>query len=260
MGAPRFPLFDLSGQVALVTGSSRGIGLAIARHMALAGARVVISSRTQDACEEAARSIRAEGGEALPIACNIGHKDQLRALVDRTLDAWGKVDTLVCNAAVNPYYGPLSGIPDEAYDKTMNSNVRSTVWLCNMVLPQMAERAGGAAILVSSIAGLRGSAVVGVYGLSKAADMQLARNLAVEWGPRNVRVNTIAPGMIRTRLSRVRWAEPDDYARTLAAYPLGRIGEPDDVAGVAVMLAGPAGAFITGQTIVVDGGVTVAGG
>jgi NAD(P)-dependent dehydrogenase (short-subunit alcohol dehydrogenase family) len=147
----------------------------------------------------------------------------------------------VCNAAVNPYFGPLAAIPDEAYDKTMNANVRSTVWLCNMVLPEMAQRGGGAAILLTSIAGVRGSAVV-----DHAAE--------------GIRVNVIAPGVIRTDLSRVRWAEPEDRARTVAAYPLGRLGEPDDVAGVVVMLAGRAGAFITGQTIVVDGGVTIAGG
>ncbi len=253
-------LFSLHGQVAVITGASKGIGRAIAEAMAAAGAQVVISSRKGDACEDVAGAINAAGGEALALACNIAHKGDLQGLVDRTLEHWGRIDTLVCNAAVNPYFGPLAEIPDEAYDKTMNANLRSNLWLCNMVIPQMATRGGGAVVLVSSIAGLKGHDKLGVYALSKAAAMQLARNLAVEWGRSNVRVNTIAPGLVRTDMARALWDDPDRLAQALESYPLGRIGEPQDIAGAAVFLASKAGNFMTGQTLVIDGGTTVMGG
>ncbi len=253
-------LFSLHGQVAVVTGASKGIGRAIAEALAAAGAKVVISSRRGEACEEVAGAINESGGEAIALACNISHKSDLQGLVDRTLEHWGRIDTLVCNAAVNPYFGPLAEIPDEAYDKTMNTNLRSNLWLCNMVIPGMAARGGGAVILVSSIAGLKGHGQLGVYALSKAAAMQLARNLAVEWGRSNVRVNTIAPGLVRTDMARALWDDPDRLAQALESYPLGRIGEPQDIAGAAVFLASRAGNFMTGQTLVIDGGTTVMGG
>ncbi len=253
-------LFSLHGQIAVVTGASKGIGRAIAEAMAAAGAKVVISSRKVDTCEEVAGAIDAAGGEAIALACNISHKSDLQNLVDRTLEHWGRIDTLVCNAAVNPYFGPLAEIPDEAYDKTMNANVRSNLWLCNMVIPGMATQGGGAVVLVSSIAGLKGHGNLGVYALSKAADMQLARNLAVEWGRSNIRVNTIAPGLVRTDMARALWEDPDRLAQALETYPLGRIGEPQDIAGAAVFLASRAGNFMTGQTLVIDGGTTVMGG
>ncbi len=257
-------LFSLLGQVAVVTGASKGIGRAIAEAMAAAGAKVVISSRKAGPCEALAEAINEGGGAAMALACNISEKAQLRALVDGTLERWGRIDALVCNAAVNPYFGPLAEIPDEAYDKTMNVNLRSNLWLCNMVIPLMATREdgppGGAVILVSSIAGLKGHGNLGVYALSKAADMQLARNLAVEWGRSNVRVNTIAPGLVRTDMARALWEDPDRLAQALETYPLGRIGEPQDIAGAAVFLASRAGNFMTGQTMVIDGGTTVSGG
>lgn len=257
-------LFSLHGQVAVVTGASRGIGRAIAEAMAAAGAKVVISSRKLEACERVAGAINDSGGAAIALACNISRKEELQGLVDRTLEHWGKIDTLVCNAAVNPYFGPLAEIPDAAYEKTMTANLQSDLWLCNMVIPQMAERAGGApggaVILVSSIAGLKGHGNLGVYALSKAADMQLARNLAVEWGRSNIRVNTIAPGLVRTDMARALWEDPDRLASALESYPLGRIGEPQDIAGAAVFLASRAGNFMTGQTLVIDGGTTVMGG
>lgn len=256
---PPAGLFDLSEKVALVTGSTRGIGFAIARHFAAHGARVVVSSRKPEACDAARRTIADAGGEAIAVPCNVGRKDQLQALVDRTLAEWGRIDVLVCNAAINPYFGPLSGISDEAFDKIMGSNVRSNVWLCNMVLPHMVTAGGGAVIILSSIAGLKGTKLLGAYGISKAADSQLARNLAVEWGPRNVRANCIAPGIIRTDFAKALYENPVAYEYALKTYPLGRLGEVDDVAGVAVMLASRAGAFITGQTIVVDGGTTIGG-
>lgn len=253
-------LFDMSGQVAVITGSTRGIGKAIAEAMASAGAKVVISSRKADVCDAVAAEINDGGGEAIAIPCNISYRDQLQALVDGTIEKWGKIDSLVCNAAVNPYYGPLSGISDEAYDKIMNSNVRSNVWLCNMAIPQMAERGGGSVIIISSVAAFIGSNVLGAYGLSKAADASLARNLAVECGPQNVRANCINPAIIRTDFARALWENPKTYARAVANYPLKRIGEPEEVAGAAVFLASKAGSFVTGQTLIIDGGSTIAAG
>lgn len=253
-------LFDLSGKVALITGSSRGIGRAIAEGMAAFGAKVVVSSRKPAACEEVRDAIVAKGGQAIVIPCNIGSKEELQRLVDETKKAFGPVDVLVCNAAVNPHFGPSQEIPDSAFDKVMASNIRSNHWLCQMTIPSMAERGGGSVIIVSSIGGLKGSERLGAYGISKAADMQMARNLAVEWGPRNVRVNCIAPGLVRTDFARALWENPDIYAHTVRAYPLRRIGEPNELAGVAVFLASAAGSFVTGQTIVVDGGATITGG
>ena len=252
-------LFDLTGKVALITGSSKGIGRAIAERMAEHGAKVVISSRKADACEAVAAGIRAKGGEAAVIPANIGHKDQLQALVDQTVAKWGGVDILVANAAVNPYFGPSIDCPDDAFDRIMGSNVRSTFWLCNMVLPQMAERGGGSVIVISSIAGIRGTPTLGAYGISKAADAALVRNLAVEWGGRNIRANCIAPGLVRTDFARALWENPDILRKRVKDSPLPRIGEPDEIAGAAVFLASPAGSFTTGQVFVIDGGVTIGG-
>jgi NAD(P)-dependent dehydrogenase (short-subunit alcohol dehydrogenase family) len=252
-------MFDLTGKVALITGSSRGIGLAIAQRMAEFGARVVISSRKADACEAAAAAIRAAGGSAIAHAASISEKTALEGLIARTTSEWGGIDILVCNAAVNPYYGPLAGLSDDAFDKIMHSNVRSNLWLCNMTIPQMAQRGGGSVIVISSIAGFGGTPTLGAYGISKAADLALVRNLAVEWGPSNVRINAIAPAIIRTDFAKRLWEDPEIYGRAVAGYPLRRIGEPDEVAGAAVFLAARAGAFMTGQTIVIDGGVTIAG-
>ncbi|MBL8269580.1 SDR family NAD(P)-dependent oxidoreductase [Steroidobacter sp.] len=253
-------LFDLTGKVAVVTGSSRGIGRAIAERMAEHGAKVVVSSRKLDACEEVVKAIKDKGGEAIALACNISRKEDLQKLVDDTVSHWGGIDVLVCNAAVNPYYGPSINMPDDAYDKVMNNNVRSNFWLCNMALPQMAQRGGGSVIIISSIAGLLGSTTLGVYGLSKAADMALARNLCAEWGPKNIRANCIAPGLVRTDFAKALWDDPKIYEQTVKVYPLRRIGEPDEIAGAAVFLAGPSGSFMTGQTMVIDGGGVVGRG
>ncbi len=251
--------FDLSGKVAIVTGSTRGIGRAIAEEFARRGARVAISSRKPDACDAVRDAIVARGGDAIAAPANISDKSQLEALVARTRAAFGGIDILVCNAAVNPYYGPLAGIDDDAYDKIMNSNVRSNLWLCNMALPYVAARGGGACIIISSIAGIKGTQFLGAYGLSKAADFQLARNLAVEWGPKNVRVNAIAPGVIKTDFAKALYENPATEASVTKQYPIGRLGVPEDISGVAVMLASRAGSFITGQAIVVDGGTTIGG-
>ncbi len=247
-------MFDMSGKVALITGSTRGIGRAIAEEMGKAGAKVVISSRKARACDEVAAELAAQGLETLAVPCHVGEKDQLQNLVDRTLEKWGRIDVLVANAATNPVYGPLSELTDEAYDKIMNTNVRGTFWLCNMVLPQMAAQGGGSVILLSSIAGLRGSGVIGCYGMSKAAEAALARNLALEWGPKNIRVNAIAPGLVRTDFAKALLEDPERAKRAAERTPLRRVGEPKDIAGVAVFLATEASAYITGQVIVADGG------
>ena len=252
-------LFDLHGKVAVITGSSRGIGRAIAEAMAAFGAKVVVSSRKREACEQVRAEIAKRGGDAVVIPCNIGDKQELARLVEETNKTCGKIDVLVCNAAVNPHFGPSQEIPDGAFEKILGSNVRSNHWLCQMVIPAMAELGGGTVIIVSSIGGLKGSDRLGTYGVSKAAEMQLARNLAVEWGPRKVRVNCIAPGLVRTDFARALWENQEVYERAVRSYPLRRIGEPQDIAGAAVFLASKAGSFITGQTIVVDGGVTIAG-
>ena len=252
-------LFDLSGQVAVITGSSRGIGRAIAERMAEQGARVVISSRKLAACDEVAAAINARhgAGRAIAVAANISSKEALQALVDQTQAAFGRIDTLVCNAASNPYYGPLSGISDDQFRKILDNNIVANHWLIGMVAPQMIARRAGSIMIVSSIGGLRGSSILGAYCISKAADMQLARNLAVEFGPHNVRVNCIAPGLIRTDFARALWENPQSLAARESETPLRRIGEPDEIAGVAVYLAAPASSFMTGQTLVVDGGVTI---
>ncbi|WP_119680640.1 SDR family oxidoreductase [Indioceanicola profundi] len=252
-------LFDLGGKTAIITGSSRGIGRAIAERMAEQGARVVISSRKEGPCQEVADAINARHGEsrAIAVPANISAKADLQALVGRTMEAFGRVDVLVCNAASNPYYGPMSGIEDDQFRKILENNVIANHWLIGMVAPQMIERKDGAIIIVSSIGGMLGSPVIGAYNISKAADFQLARNLAVEYGPHNVRVNCIAPGLIKTDFARALWEDPNTLKRVTATTPLRRIGIPDEIAGAAVFLASAAGTYMTGQSIVVDGGVTI---
>ncbi len=252
-------LFNLSGKTAVITGASRGIGEAIARQMADHGANVVISSRKADACDVVTNSINEKHpGRAATVACNIGDKAQLQNLVDQSRKIFGKIDILVCNAAINPYFGPSSDCPDEAFDKIMGSNVKSNHWLSNMVMPEMIERKDGVVIIISSIGGLKGSAILGTYGLSKAADFQLARNIAVEHGKHNIRANAIAPGLIKTYFAQALWDNPDILEQSTATTPLKRIGMPDEIAGAAVFLASPAGAFMTGQQVVIDGGQTIA--
>ncbi len=251
-------LFSLQDKVAIVTGSSRGIGRAIAEAMAAHGAKVVISSRKGEVCAAVAEEIRAAGGEAIAVACNISDDAQLENLVAETRRAFGRVDVLVCNAASNPVYGSMQDVSDEAFHKVMHNNIRANMNLAHLVLPEMAERGDGAVVVVSSIAGLKGSRNLGVYAISKAADMQLVRNLAVEWSPKGIRVNAIAPGLVKTDFARALWENPKAREYVERLTPLRRIGDPIDIAGVAVMLASPAGRFLSGETIVVDGGATIA--
>ena len=252
-------LFDLTGKVAIVTGSTRGIGRAAAEALAEHGAKVAISSRKQDACDAAAAEINARFGEgsAIAVAANISDKAALQNLVDETRHAFGKVDVLVCNAASNPYYGPMAGIADEQFRKILDNNIVSNHWLIQMVAPEMMARGEGSIVIVSSIGGLKGSPVIGAYNISKAADMQLARNLAVELGPKGVRVNCIAPGLIRTDFARALWEDPERLKAIDNATPLRRIGEPEEIAGAVVFLAAPASRYMTGQVIVIDGGATI---
>ena len=251
-------LFDLTGKVAIITGSSRGIGKAIAEALAAHGAKVVISSRNQDSCEEVAAAINdAHPGAAIAVAASISSKEALQNLVDQAKAAFGQVDILVCNAASNPYYGPMAGISDDQFRKILDNNVIANHWLINMVAPEMLAREDGSIIIISSVGGLTGSSTIGAYNISKAADFQLARNLASEFGPKGVRINCIAPGLIRTDFAKALWENPDTLNAVTRHTPMRRIGEPHEIAGAAVFLASPASTFMTGQAIVVDGGSTI---
>jgi NAD(P)-dependent dehydrogenase (short-subunit alcohol dehydrogenase family) len=254
-------LFDLTGKVALITGSSKGIGKAIAEEMARHGAQVVISSRKADVCQSVADAINSElaeePGGAISIPAHVGQKEALQELVDQTQAKLGKIDILVCNAAVNPYYGPMKDMPDEAFEKVLSINIQSNHWLAQMVLPEMVARKDGVIVVISSVGGLRGSDSLGAYCISKAADVQLVRNLAVEYGPHNIRVNAISPGLVRTDFARALWENPEILAERTSGDPLRRIGEPQEIAGSAIYLASAAGNFTTGQNIVVDGGSTI---
>jgi NAD(P)-dependent dehydrogenase (short-subunit alcohol dehydrogenase family) len=248
-------LFDLSGKVALVTGATRGIGKSIAEELARAGAKVALCSRKAEACEQTRAEFAGLGLDVFAKPCNVSRKEELQALVEATQARWGAVDIVVANAASNPYYGPLTGISDEAFDKIIANNLKSVLWLAGMTLPGM--KAGGSFIVVGSIGGILANTVIGAYGISKAADHHLVRNLAAEWGPKGVRVNAIAPGLIKTEFARALWEDPKRAEERVSNTPLRRLGEPRDIGGIAVFLASPAAAFITGQCIVADGGVTI---
>jgi NAD(P)-dependent dehydrogenase (short-subunit alcohol dehydrogenase family) len=252
-------LFDLTGKTAIVTGSSRGIGNAIAHRLAEHGANVVVSSRKADACAAAAHEINDAVGRkaAIAVAANIAVKEALQNLVSETERAFGQIDILVCNAASNPYFGPMAEISDDQFTKILQNNIISNHWLVQLCAPQMRARRDGVIVLISSIGGLKGSPHLGAYNISKAADMQLARNLACEFGGDNVRVNTIAPGLVQTDFAKALWENPAILKAYTEHSCLRRIGQPDEIAGMAVFLASPAGAFTTGQTFVIDGGQTV---
>ena len=253
--------FDLTGKVAIITGSSKGIGKAIAKEFAAHGAKVAISSRKFDACERVAAEINAEHGvgTAIPVAANISDKAALQDLVNETRAAFGGIDVVVCNAATNPHFGPMADISDAQFQKILTNNVVANHWLIQMVVPEMMERRDGAVIVVSSTGGMIASTTIGAYAISKAADFQLVRNLAAELGPHNVRCNAIAPGTTRTDQARILWENPAVEQAMRRVTPLDRIGEPEDIAGVALFLASSASRHMTGQALVVDGGATIGG-
>ena len=249
-------LFNLKNKSFLITGSSKGIGKSIAFHAADHGAQVIISSRKLDACKETANEINEHCGTevAFPIQANIAHEEELNNLVDQTNKLLGKIDVLICNAATNPFMGSMADIPSDAFDKVMNNNIKANHILTNLVTPQMIDRKDGVIIIISSVGGTIGSNLIGTYNISKAADIQMVKNIAVEYGHNNIRANTVAPGLIRTDFARGLWENPvihDQYTKT---HPMRRIGEPDEVAGAVIMLASDAGKYINGQTIIVDGG------
>src|ERR1700709_2628274 len=249
-------LFDMSGKVAVITGSSRGIGRAIAERMAEHGAKVVISSRKQQVCDEVAKAINDKAGEqvARAVAANISTKDDLKNLTEETNRVFGKIDTLVCNAASNPYYGPQAGITDDQFRKILDNNIVANHWLIALVAPQMIERKDGSITIISSIGGLKGSTVLGAYSISKAADMQLARNLALGKRKHHIPRHRIAHGPNKTDFARALWENPETLKASTARSPLQRIGEPDEIAGAAVFLASAAGTVVTGQTTRIDSG------
>ncbi len=253
-------LFNLNNKSILITGSSRGIGKSIARHCAIHGANVIISSRKLNICEQTAEEINNEVGKELahPIAANISDENQLNELVKKTREKLGKIDVLICNAATNPFMGSMLDMPNDKFDKVMNNNIKSNQVLCNIVLPEMIDREDGSIIIISSIAAIKGSAILGAYNISKAADVMIVKNIAAEFGHKNIRANSIAPGLIKTDFAKALWENPDILKTVLGTTPMQRIGEPDEIAGVAVMLASEAGNYINGQTIVVDGGTTIA--
>lgn len=253
-------LFDLNGTVSLVTGAAGGLGAAICHALASHGARVIVSDRDTTASEGAAAKMRAQGFEAQGLSCDLRNLGSLEAFASRAIGLWGRVDTLVCNAGVQGPAAPIGKISRADWDAVMEVNLAAPLALTTQVIPHMAERGSGSVVLMSSIAGLRGNRAIGLYALSKAGLAQLARNLAVEWGPHGVRVNAISPGLIRTPLAGDLLQDEAFMQRRLAATPLRRIGEPHEVAGAVVLLAGRAGAFITGHNLVVDGGTTISDG
>lgn len=252
------PLFDLRGKVAIITGSSRGLGLASAHGMAEHGAKVVISGRKLDACEKAAADIRAAGGEAIAVASNIGRKEELQALVDAAVAQWGRVDIVMANAAIHPWVGSVLDLKEETFNKFMQVNVQSSIWLAQMTVPGMLERGYGRFIVVASIVGLVGDSITGTYGLTKAADMQFVRNMANEFASKGVTANCIAPGTFKTEMARSQWEDEETTKWYFNRNPSKRFGEVEEIAGLAVLLASPSGGYINGQTIAVDGGHTVA--
>ena len=252
-------LFNLKNKSILITGSSKGIGKAIAYQCAEHGAKVIISSRKLDICEQTTDEINTKLGSevAYAIPANISDDDQLENLVNETRKKIGKIDVLICNAATNPFMGSMLDMPIEKFDKVMHNNIRSNQILCNLVLPEMISNEDGSIIIISSIAAIKGSPILGAYNISKAADVMIVKNIAAEFGHKNIRANSIAPGLIKTDFARALWENPDILKTVLSSTPMQRIGVPDEIAGVAVMLASDAGNYINGQTIVVDGGTTI---
>lgn len=252
-------LFNLQDKVAIVTGSSKGIGEAIARGLAEFGAKVVVSSRKQEAVDAVVEAFRADGLEAHGIACHVGDESQLESLVDATVEKYGGVDILVNNAATNPFYGPLTQVDSETFEKIMNTNVKSCHVLGNKVYPIMKSRGGGSIINISSVGGIKAPDGIAIYGVSKAALIMLTQVQAKEWGPDGVRVNAICPGLIKTKFSAALWQNEQLLKMVERNVPARRIGEPDEMAGLAVYLASDASTYCTGGAYVADGGFLQAG-
>ncbi|WP_244432068.1 SDR family NAD(P)-dependent oxidoreductase [Rhodopseudomonas sp. B29] len=243
--------------MAVITGASRGIGRGIAKAMASAGAQVVVSSDDAAGCDDTVQEICHAGGQAIAVPANVLVDADLERLVDDVTEVWGRIDILVCNAGITGFFGPMHQAPPDEFEQVIGVNLRSALRLCSLVTPGMAARGDGSVILISSIAGLRGNTNIGSYALSKAGLAQLARNLAVQWGPRNVRANCVSPGLIKTGLEAPIVANHEVFERRMQQTPLRRMGEIAEIAGAAVFLASPAASFITGQNIVVDGGTTI---
>ena len=252
-------LFNLEGRTALITGSTRGIGKAIAMRLAEHGARVTACSRKPEACEQTAEEInlRFGKGTAIAVPCNVYYKEQVEDLVARTRAAFGAIDILVSNVGVNPHFGPLLEVSDSAFERIWRCNVTASLWLSGLVAPEMRSRGFGRIVLISSYVGQSGHPKIGAYGISKAAEIQIARNLALEYGRDGITANAVCPGLIKTDFSRAIWSDDDERASFLGATSAGRMGTPDEVAGLVVFLVCPAGAYVTGQAIRVDGGIHV---
>ena len=251
--------FDLKGRVAIITGSSKGIGKSIARGLAENGARVVVSSRKQEAVDAVAGEFREAGLEAFGIACHVGDGQQRKALVEKTLAQYGRIDILVNNAAINPYYGPLEGSEEGVFDKIMEVNVKAPWLLSNLVLPHMKELGGGSIINISSVEGIRPGFGLGLYSATKAALIMLTKNQAKEWGRHSVRANVVCPGLVKTKFSQGLWSDENLVKHFTKALPLGRIADADEMAGVVMLLASDAGSYMTGGVYTADGGYLVSG-
>ncbi len=251
--------FDLSGKVAIITGSSKGIGEAMARGMAECGAKVVISSRKQEAVDEVAEKFKSDGLEATGIACHVGEEEQLQNLVAKTVEAFGGVDILVNNAAINPLWKPIAQMDGAIFDKMVNVNVKSCFTLSNLCYPHMVERGGGSVIHISSVEGLKPSFGLGVYSMTKAAVIMLTQNQAKEWGPDSIRVNAICPGLVKTKLSAGLWQNEAILEKYEQSIPLGRMAMPEEMAGLALFLASDASSYTTGGIFTADGGYMLAG-
>ncbi len=251
--------FDLSGKVAIITGSSQGIGKSIARGLAEQGAKVVVSSRKQESVDAVAAEFKADGLEAVGIQCHIGDSQQRQSLIAKTIEQYGRIDILVNNAAINPYYGPLEGSDEAVFDKIMAVNVKAPWLLSNLALPHMKEKGGGSIINISSVEGLRPGFGLGLYSATKSALIMLTKNQAKEWGRYGVRANVLCPGLIKTKFSQGLWADEKLVSRFTKALPLNRIADPDEMAGMVMLLASDAGSYMTGGVYVADGGYMISG-
>ncbi|MFD2562019.1 SDR family NAD(P)-dependent oxidoreductase [Aquimarina rubra] len=251
--------FNLEGKVAIITGSSKGIGKSIAQGLAEHGAKVVISSRNQEAVDEVAAEFKAAGLEAVGIACHIGKADQRKQLVQKTIEHYGGVDILVNNAAINPIYGPIEDAEEEVFDKIMDVNVKAPWMLSNLILPSMQERGGGSIINIASVEALHPGAGLGLYSTSKAALLMLTKNQAKEWGQYGIRANVLCPGLIKTKFSAALWQNEKLLNKIEKTLPTARMGMPDEMAGMVCLLASEAGAYMTGSVYNADGGYMIAG-